>query len=62
MGFIWRSQSAAGSITSCRDVKQPGRVRLKGKRSMSGTSSAMSFTKNDELYNRMQSLNIGGQP
>ena len=40
MVFICEGQSAAGSITSCRDVNNQAVFVLKGNRSTSGTSSA----------------------
>jgi len=40
MVFICEGQSAAGSITSCRDVNNQAVFVLKGKPSMSGTSTA----------------------
>src|ERR1051325_516643 len=56
--FICEGQSAAGSITSCRDVNNQGVFVLKGKPLNVWDLKRDVVYKNDELYNLMQALNI----
>ena len=58
MIFICEGQSAAGSITSCRDVNNQAVFVLKGKPLNVWDLKRNVVYKNDELYNLMQSLNI----
>jgi DNA gyrase subunit B/topoisomerase-4 subunit B len=58
MLFICEGQSAAGSITSCRDVNRQAVFVLKGKPLNVWDLKRDVMYKNDELYNLMQSLNI----
>ncbi len=58
MIFICEGQSAAGSITSCRDVNTQAVFVLKGKPLNVWDLKRDVVYKNDELYNLMQSLNI----
>jgi DNA gyrase subunit B/topoisomerase-4 subunit B len=58
MLFICEGQSAAGSITSCRDVNNQAVFVLKGKPLNVWDLKRDVVYKNDELYNLMQSLNI----
>lgn len=58
MLFICEGQSAAGSITSCRDVNTQAVFVLKGKPLNVWDLKRDVMYKNDELYNLMQSLNI----
>jgi topoisomerase-4 subunit B len=58
MLFICEGQSAAGSITSCRDVNNQAVFVLKGKPLNVWDLKRDIVYKNDELYNLMQSLNI----
>jgi topoisomerase IV subunit B len=56
--FICEGQSAAGSITSCRDVNNQAVFVLKGKPLNVWDLKRDIVYKNDEMYNLMQSLNI----
>jgi len=56
--FICEGQSAAGSITSCRDVDNQAVFVLKGKPLNVWDLKRDVVYKNDEMYNLMQSLNI----
>ncbi len=58
MLFICEGQSAAGSITSCRDVNTQAVFVLKGKPLNVWDLKRDVMYKNDELYNLMQTLNI----
>jgi DNA gyrase subunit B/topoisomerase-4 subunit B len=58
MVFICEGQSAAGSITSCRDVNNQAVFVLKGKPLNVWDLKRDVMYKNDELYNLMQSLAI----
>ena len=58
MVFICEGQSAAGSITSCRDVSNQAVFVLKGKPLNVWDLKRDVMYKNDELYNLMQSLAI----
>jgi DNA gyrase subunit B/topoisomerase-4 subunit B len=58
MVFICEGQSAAGSITSCRDVNNQAVFVLKGKPLNVWDLKRDIMYKNDEMYNLMQSLNI----
>jgi len=56
--FICEGQSAAGSITSCRDVNNQAVFVLKGKPLNVWDLKRDIVYKNDEMYNLMQALNI----
>jgi topoisomerase-4 subunit B len=56
--FICEGQSAAGSITSCRDVNNQAVFVLKGKPLNVWDLKRDVVYKNDEMYNLMQALNI----
>ena len=56
--FIVEGQSAAGSLTSCRDVNTQAVFTLKGKPMNVCDLKRDAIYKNDELYNLMRSLNI----
>jgi topoisomerase-4 subunit B len=58
MVFICEGQSAAGSITSCRDVNTQAVFVLKGKPLNVWDLKRDVMYKNDEMYNLMQRLNI----
>ena len=58
MVFICEGQSAAGSITSCRDVNTQAVFVLKGKPLNVWDLKRDVMYKNDELYNLMQALNV----
>jgi topoisomerase IV subunit B len=58
MLFVCEGQSAAGSITSCRDVNCQAVFVLKGKPLNVWDLKRDVVYRNDELYNLMQSLNI----
>jgi len=58
MLFICEGQSAAGSITSCRDVNSQAVFVLKGKPLNVWELKRDVMYKNDEMYNLMQSLSI----
>jgi DNA gyrase subunit B/topoisomerase-4 subunit B len=58
MIFICEGQSAAGSITSCRDVNRQAVFVLRGKPLNVWDLKRDVVYKNDELYNLMQSLNV----
>jgi DNA gyrase subunit B/topoisomerase-4 subunit B len=58
MVFLCEGQSAAGSITSCRDVNNQAVFVLKGKPLNVWDLKRDVVYKNDEMYNLMQSLNI----
>jgi DNA gyrase subunit B/topoisomerase-4 subunit B len=58
MVFICEGQSAAGSITSCRDVNNQAVFVLKGKPLNVWDLKRDIMYKNDEMYNLMQSLSI----
>lgn len=58
MIFICEGQSAAGSITSCRDVNRQAVFVLKGKPLNVWDLKRDVVYRNDEMYNLMQSLNI----
>ena len=58
MLFITEGQSAAGSITSCRDVNTQAIFTLKGKPMNVCDLKRDAIYKNDELYNLMRALNI----
>ncbi|HEY9172725.1 MAG TPA: toprim domain-containing protein [Verrucomicrobiae bacterium] len=58
MVFICEGQSAAGSITSCRDVNNQAVFVLRGKPlNVWGLKRDVVY-RNDELYNLMQALNV----
>ena len=56
--FITEGQSAAGSLTSCRDVSTQAVFTLKGKPLNVCNLNRGTIYKNDELYNLMRALNI----
>ncbi len=58
MVFICEGQSAAGSITSCRDVNNQAVFVLKGKPLNVWDLKRDIMYENDEMYNLMQSLNV----
>ncbi len=58
MVFICEGQSAAGSITSCRDVNNQAVFVLKGKPLNVWDLKRDVMYKNDEMYNLMQALSI----
>jgi DNA gyrase subunit B/topoisomerase-4 subunit B len=58
MAFICEGQSAAGSITSCRDVNNQAVFVLKGKPLNVWDLKRDVMYKNDEMYNLMQALNV----
>ncbi len=58
MLFITEGQSAAGSITSCRDMNTQAIFTLKGKPMNVCDLKRDAIYKNDELYNLMRALNI----
>jgi len=58
MVFICEGQSAAGSITSCRDVNTQAVFVLKGKPLNVWDLKRDVMYKNDEMYNLMQTLNV----
>jgi DNA gyrase subunit B/topoisomerase-4 subunit B len=58
MVFICEGQSAAGSITSCRDVNNQAVFVLKGKPLNVWDLKRDVMYKNDELYNLMQALHV----
>lgn len=58
MMFITEGQSAAGSITSCREVNTQAIFTLKGKPMNVCDLKRDALYKNDELYNLMRALNI----
>ncbi len=58
MLFISEGQSAAGSITSCRDVNTQAGFVLRGKPLSVWELKRDVMYKNDELYHLMQALNI----
>jgi topoisomerase-4 subunit B len=58
MVFICEGQSAAGSITSCRDVNNQAVFVLKGKPLNVWDLKRDIMYKNDEMYNLMQALSI----
>jgi DNA gyrase subunit B/topoisomerase-4 subunit B len=58
MILLCEGQSAAGSITSCRDVNTQAVFVLRGKPLNVWDLKRDVMYKNDELYNLMQSLNI----
>jgi len=58
MLFICEGQSAAGSITSCRDVNNQAVFVLKGKPLNVWDLKRDIMYKNDEMYNLMQALSI----
>ncbi|MBU6398998.1 MAG: type IIA DNA topoisomerase subunit B [Verrucomicrobia bacterium] len=58
MVFICEGQSAAGSITSCRDVNTQAVFVLKGKPLNVWDLKRDAVYRNDEMYNLMQALNI----
>jgi len=62
MIFICEGQSAAGSITSCRDVETQAVFVLKGKPLNVWDLKRDVMYKNDELYNLMQALNVEDSP
>jgi topoisomerase-4 subunit B len=62
MIFICEGQSAAGSITSCRDVNNQAVFVLKGKPLNVWELKRDVMYKNDELYNLMQALNVEDGP
>ena len=62
MVFICEGQSAAGSITSCRDVNNQAVFVLKGKPLNVWDLKRDIMYKNDEMYNLMQSLNVEDNP
>lgn len=56
--FITEGQSAAGSLTSCRDPNCQAVFTLKGKPLNVAELNRDALYKNDEIYNLMRSLNI----
>ena len=58
MVFICEGQSAAGSITSCRDVNHQAVFVLKGKPLNVWDLKRDVMYKNDEMYNLMQALSV----
>ncbi len=56
--FITEGQSAAGSLTSCRDPNVQAVFTLKGKPLNVAELHRDALYKNDEIYNLMRSLNI----
>ncbi len=58
MVFICEGQSAAGSITSCRDVNNQAVFVLKGKPLNVWDLKSDVMYKNDEMYNLMQALSV----
>jgi topoisomerase-4 subunit B len=58
MVFICEGQSAAGSITSCRDVNNQAVFVLKGKPLNVWDLKRDVMYKNDEMYNLMQAMNV----
>ena len=58
MVFICEGQSAAGSITSCRDVNNQAVFVLKGKPLNVWDLKRDVMYRNDELYNLMQALSV----
>jgi DNA gyrase subunit B/topoisomerase-4 subunit B len=58
MVFICEGQSAAGSITSCRDVNNQAVFVLKGKPLNVWDLKRDVMYRNDEMYNLMKSLNV----
>jgi DNA gyrase subunit B/topoisomerase-4 subunit B len=58
MVFICEGQSAAGSITSCRDVNNQAVFILKGKPLNVWDLKRDVMYKNDEMYNLMQALSV----
>ena len=58
MVFICEGQSAAGSITSCRDVSNQAVFVLKGKPLNVWDLKRDVMYRNDEMYNLMQALNV----
>src|SRR5688572_26218898 len=58
MVFICEGQSAAGSITSCRDVNNQAVFVLKGKPLNVWDLKRDVMYRNDEMYNLMQALNV----
>jgi DNA gyrase subunit B/topoisomerase-4 subunit B len=58
MVFICEGQSAAGSITSCRDVNNQAVFVLKGKPLNVWDLKRDIMYKNDEMYHLMQALNV----
>ena len=62
MVFICEGQSAAGSITSCRDVNNQAVFVLKGKPLNVWDLKRDVMYKNDEMYNLMQALNVEDNP
>jgi DNA gyrase subunit B/topoisomerase-4 subunit B len=62
MVFICEGQSAAGSITSCRDVNNQAVFVLKGKPLNVWDLKRDVMYKNDELYHLMQALHLEDHP
>ena len=58
MIFITEGQSAAGSITSCRDANTQGVFTLKGKPLNVWDLNRTIVYKNDEIFNLMRTLNV----
>ncbi len=58
MIFITEGQSAAGSIVSCRNVKNQAIFTLKGKPLNVWDLKRDTLYKNDEMYNLMRSLDV----
>jgi len=56
--FITEGQSAAGSITSCRDANTQGVFTLKGKPLNVWDLNRTIVYKNDEIFNLMRTLNV----
>src|SRR5262249_23468396 len=56
--FITEGQSAAGSITSCRDPNSQAVFALKGKPLNVWDLNRTIVYKNDEIYNLMRTLNV----